>query len=270
MNLFESRTNTFEKFFAMRDKVIPKHTAHKEKSPEQIKKAHMKTTIPMFADNVTRYKWVYKQLPLAKDCFLQPSYSKTKSGKTSWLNGTNQLMTADQSLTNTSTSLLRAAKSQEHLLGWLGRKETKAQVDFVDEGRSVLKPSTAIAFKRPGINRSHMNFMKAELGKSVDGEEPGLDCSKSGLLANSRSSPTLVGLSSPQGSRKKLNCILQGLPEVPTSDLPRVRSPARPDLSLTQGSLVAADRTGSHLRVRLGSPKWTTVCKKMEAYPHVC
>lgn len=276
MTLFESRTNTFENFFAMRDKVIPKHSAHKEKSPDQIKKAHMKTTIPMFADNVSRYRWVYKDLAPGKDCYLQSSYVKTNSAQDSLTVSSDQLWTGNQSATNNSTRLLQGVRSQERLLGHKPLHLGTPQSDFVEEKvNPIMKPSSMIASKRLAINRSQMNFRKPEITATREPESLKEDTSGWGL-ANCKSSPVLVRKNSPKGSKQKLNYFLQALPKSRLgregAGLPQVKSPNQTHDSQWPDCMEADDLGSSKPRIRFAiSPsKMMAVNKKYEGYPHIC
>ena len=61
--MFTSMRNTFEKFFAIRDQEVkPTTRSSVDKSPLQIKREHMQTTIPMFSENITKYRWVKRTL----------------------------------------------------------------------------------------------------------------------------------------------------------------------------------------------------------------
>lgn len=66
VNNFNPQRNVFEKFFGIRDQEIVRTTLNRQKSPQQIKKEHMTTTIPMFAENISKYKTVRKQYPSGK------------------------------------------------------------------------------------------------------------------------------------------------------------------------------------------------------------
>lgn len=66
VSMFRAHKNIFEKFFGIRDQEVKMTRIDRQKSPQQIKKEHMQTTIPMFAQNVRRYKMVKKQHHPAK------------------------------------------------------------------------------------------------------------------------------------------------------------------------------------------------------------
>lgn len=62
--MFDSKINIYEKFFSIRDQDVYFSKANQQKSPQQIKREHMQTTIPMFSKSMNRYKWVKKPSPI--------------------------------------------------------------------------------------------------------------------------------------------------------------------------------------------------------------
>ena len=56
MHMFESATSKFNRYFGIRDQEVKMNTTFKAKSPQQIKREHMKTSIPMFADSLKQYR----------------------------------------------------------------------------------------------------------------------------------------------------------------------------------------------------------------------
>lgn len=55
--MFEAAKTAFNRFSAIRDQDVVMSTSMKMKSPQQIKREHMRTTIPMFADHLIKYKF---------------------------------------------------------------------------------------------------------------------------------------------------------------------------------------------------------------------
>ncbi len=56
MHMFESAKSKFDRFSAIRDQEVKVNTALKAKSPQQIKREHMRTSIPMFAETLKCYR----------------------------------------------------------------------------------------------------------------------------------------------------------------------------------------------------------------------